>query len=174
LQQNKGRETALHYAAGLRRADVVEILLRQGANVNAVTNKLQTPLHYAVNFDLWRREPMGVVQRIIHVLAPNWPQDQLRCVQLLLEAKAKLDVKDGGMRTPLDIYKSMTQDRGVSWSSRFWGDSAGAEKQHPELVHLLDPYHDKDLNTTRTRHHRKRRSSKHRHRRRRRKRGRSR
>lgn len=39
--------TALHFAANYDLGDVVELLLKNGANVNAVDNDLNTPLHYA-------------------------------------------------------------------------------------------------------------------------------
>lgn len=41
------RVTALHYAALNGHANLVKLLLKNGANVNAVDRNNMTPLHYA-------------------------------------------------------------------------------------------------------------------------------
>lgn len=46
IDEETGR-TALHFAANYDLGDIVEILLKNEANVNAVDKDLNTPLHYA-------------------------------------------------------------------------------------------------------------------------------
>lgn len=58
-------KTALHYAANYDLDDVVEVLLKNEANVNAVDNELNTPLHYAAKHGIYQvffcyRQPNGV------------------------------------------------------------------------------------------------------------------
>lgn len=46
VDEETGR-TALHYAANYDLDDIVELLLTNKANVNALDKELNTPLHYA-------------------------------------------------------------------------------------------------------------------------------
>ncbi|MDR3131791.1 MAG: ankyrin repeat domain-containing protein [Rickettsiales bacterium] len=84
--------TALHYAAYFNDTDMVELLLRAGANIDAQDNLGRTALHYAACFN------------------------NTDMVELLLEAEAKTNIKDNNGKKPLffaknkeitDLFKSL-------------------------------------------------------------------
>lgn len=52
IDDETGR-TALHFAANYDLGDVVELLLKNEANVNAVDKDLNTPLHYAAKHGIY-------------------------------------------------------------------------------------------------------------------------
>jgi ankyrin repeat protein len=76
--------TALHYAALNNNAEIGELLIKAGADVNAVNADKETPLHYAAN------------------------ENSLALAELLLKAGAKTDVLDQNELTPL--YYAVTQE----------------------------------------------------------------
>jgi ankyrin repeat protein len=47
VHENQGYDQPIHNAAGDNKAEIVEILLRHGADVNAKNERLRTPLHLA-------------------------------------------------------------------------------------------------------------------------------
>ena len=83
-REDKIGNTALHYAAKAARADIVELLLTKGADVNAVNSKYGTlPLHELARTVLRDRRAIGAAAAV------------------LLEHGAKYDVRDNHGATPL-------------------------------------------------------------------------
>ncbi len=73
-----GRDiTPLHLAAALNRVDAAEVLIRQGANVNARNSGGFTPLHWAASRDAWE------------------------CLEVLLNSGADIDARTEKGITPL-------------------------------------------------------------------------
>jgi len=81
-------DTALHLAAAGYRVEIAQILLDAGANSNAAGNhRLGRPLHYASDG---------------YISGPDWDEKrQVKMIQCLLEAGAKIDAQDKNGATPL-------------------------------------------------------------------------
>ncbi|UJR34253.1 hypothetical protein I4U23_021657 [Adineta vaga] len=78
--------TALHVACAKGYIDVIDILLRAGANINSVDNDGWTPLHAAAHWD---------------------KQD---IIQFLLERNADIDAKNYAGQTPVDVCDGVTHE----------------------------------------------------------------
>jgi ankyrin repeat protein len=92
--RDKHQMTPLHYACGFSCGwdECIEFLLDWDADVNAVDDKLKTPLHYAAqHFATYRRRGPKVMK-------------------MLLKAKAKLDLKDADGKTALEIALESEND----------------------------------------------------------------
>jgi hypothetical protein len=81
-------DTPLHFAAAGHRPELVQILLKAGANPNATANRRRSgPLHYAadgyINSDSWN------------------PLRQARTIQALLDGGAEITAQDANGATPL-------------------------------------------------------------------------
>ncbi|MDP6636980.1 MAG: ankyrin repeat domain-containing protein [Phycisphaerae bacterium] len=74
------KETLLHMASSLRKIGCAEVLLKAGADVNAVSRDGSTPLH---------------------LIARNAPPKSDKVAKLLIEHKADLNAKDSSGLTPL-------------------------------------------------------------------------
>jgi len=83
-KDSRGR-TLLHNAASGASYGIVELLVRQGAEVDARDNNLQTPLHVAC------------ASRV------RWGRLAARVVRLLVEKGARMDVTDNSDETPRDV-----------------------------------------------------------------------
>jgi ankyrin repeat protein len=82
-------ETALHFAARLGHIKVVEVLLSNGANVNAADSNKFTPLHYAAIYD------------------------KSEIVELLLAHKADRNAKGWDNKTPLDHARERKNEKTI-------------------------------------------------------------
>ncbi|CAF3700278.1 unnamed protein product [Adineta steineri] len=78
--------TALHVACAKGYLDVIDILLRAGANINSVDNDGWTPLHAAA----------------------HWDKHDI--IKFLLERNADLDSKNFAGQTPLDVCDGVTYE----------------------------------------------------------------
>ncbi|CAF4726902.1 unnamed protein product, partial [Rotaria socialis] len=78
--------TALHVACAKGYLDVIDILLRAGANINSVDNDGWTPLHAAAHWD------------------------KHDVIKFLLERHADLDAKNFAGQTPLDVCDGVTYE----------------------------------------------------------------
>ncbi|UJR24559.1 hypothetical protein I4U23_005934 [Adineta vaga] len=78
--------TALHVAAAKGYIDVIDLLIRAGANLNSVDNDGWTPLHAAAHWD------------------------KHDVIKYLIEKNASLDVKNYAGQTPLDVCDGETSD----------------------------------------------------------------
>lgn len=81
-------DTALHLAAAGYRVEIARLLLAAGANPNAAGNHRRSgPLHYAADG---------------YINGPAWDeQRQVKMIQCLLDAGAKIDAQDKNGATPL-------------------------------------------------------------------------
>ncbi len=81
-------DTALHLAAAGYRVEIVQLLLASGANPNSIANHRQSaPLHYAADG---------------YMNGPDWnPKKQVRTIQCLLDAGAKINAQDKNGASPL-------------------------------------------------------------------------
>ncbi len=73
-----GELTPLHYAAGWGHKEIVELLIAEGADVNAMNGAGQTPLHFAAQ------------------------EGQKEIVELLIAKGADVNAKTNNGTTPLD------------------------------------------------------------------------
>ncbi|CAF1620451.1 unnamed protein product [Adineta ricciae] len=78
--------TALHVACAKGYLDVIDVLLRAGANINSVDNDGWTPLHAAAHWD---------------------KQD---IIKFLLERNADIEAKNYAGQTPLDVCDGVTHE----------------------------------------------------------------
>jgi ankyrin repeat protein len=90
------RTTALHNASKNRAGEVIEILLRFGAEVDWKDSTGNTPLHHACSS--WWEADM---------------KNSLRCVELLLQAGANVNAKNGNRETPIDLARKTMFDDAV-------------------------------------------------------------
>jgi hypothetical protein len=81
-------DTALHLAAAGHRAEVVDLLLRAGADSNAAANHRRSgPLHYAADG---------------YIVSPAWDEKrQVKTIRCLLDAGANINAPDKNGATPL-------------------------------------------------------------------------
>jgi ankyrin repeat protein len=81
-------DTCLHLAAAGYRVEIAGLLLAAGANPNAATNhRHSTPLHYAADG---------------YIIGPAWdPKRQVKTIECLLAAGAKINAQDKNGATPL-------------------------------------------------------------------------
>ena len=81
-------DTALHLAAAGYRVEIIQSLLRAGADPNASANhRRSTPLHYAADG---------------YITGPVWnAKDQVKTIQCLIEAGANINSQDKNGATPL-------------------------------------------------------------------------
>jgi ankyrin repeat protein/L-ascorbate metabolism protein UlaG (beta-lactamase superfamily) len=110
--KNQDGETPLHFAAGARRPDIVDLLLAQGADPLAKNNDGQTPLLYAayggsreivaafiaLGADFKYQDVRGMTP--LHFAAR---EGRTEVVSLLLEKGAPTDPKNQSGQTPLDL-----------------------------------------------------------------------
>jgi hypothetical protein len=106
---------ALHWAIHSRNAEVVSFLLIKGADPCAVTIDHYTPLQLAVLqhasnilemlLQQPRADPNQTTQHgsALHLAVRN---EDFRCLELLLQHEAEVDVVDGEGKTPLDICQN--------------------------------------------------------------------
>jgi ankyrin repeat protein len=86
----------LDYAAMHGRADVAELLIAFGADMNAKDNLFgETPLHYAI------------------AACQFAPQGHLEVAQLLIQRGADVNAKDAKGLTPLDYAKRYAPNAGL-------------------------------------------------------------
>ena len=117
--------TALIYAAGEGRLDIVSYLINLGADVNKKNRFDQTALHYASE------------------------NDHLTMVELLLSKGAEIDVEDKNHRTPLmlavknghnDVLMHLI-NHGADVNKKYWFDQTAlhyaSENGHLKIVELL-------------------------------------
>ena len=81
-----GELTPLHYAAGWGHKEIVELLIAEGADVNAMNGAGQTPLHFAAQ------------------------EGQKEIVELLIAKGADVNAKTNDGETPLDLAKGEIAD----------------------------------------------------------------
>ena len=104
----ESRQTPLHVAVENDRVDVAELLILNGANVNAVTlPNVDTPLHLAKSIELAK----FLIESGALLTSQNaWFQTPLHCacksgnaalVKCLVSSCGELDAKDQQGRTPL-------------------------------------------------------------------------
>jgi len=110
--RDKDGATALHWAVGNGRRDVVELLLAGHADVNAKTNKGWTPLHWSAHYG--RKDMVNLLLankadveaptdsgwRPLHCAADEGRKD---AVEALLANKAEVDARADDGRTPLRV-----------------------------------------------------------------------
>jgi ankyrin repeat protein len=83
MQKNKIAGQTLHFAALTGKVECLEVLLANGADVNARDNRQKTPLH------------------IIGWSPKGSKEEKERCVEMLINAGADVDAKGEDGRTPL-------------------------------------------------------------------------
>ena len=114
--RNANNRTPLHKAARRGNADVVEILIKKGANINAIALEDYTPLHFAVVSDdldtlriLTNANSDNLYAFNIHGYTPLHNAVKLRSTTsvkyFIDEAKMNIMTKTKDGKTPLDISK---------------------------------------------------------------------
>jgi len=110
LSRSERGSTPLHFACFSERPEMVEYLLEQGAEVNAVNDPLYTPLHYAsqvkqpeiLRLLLSNRADIMMETREgempLHMAASS---ADIEAVKILLEYGSPVDATDSRERTPL-------------------------------------------------------------------------
>jgi len=89
--QDTSGNTALHLAASLGDVDLVEILIRKGANVNAVNGEGLTPLHLSIKL--------------------GWPS----IASTLIKEGADITTSDSSGRSPLQLaIKACSEQSGIA------------------------------------------------------------
>ena len=114
-------KTPLHYAAMFKGAEVVQLMVDAGADVNAVSNANLTPLHYnlfgacyrgsaavirvliAAGADISARDNDGMTP--LHIAVNDWNMNYVHSepVQILLELDADISAVDNKGNTPLHL-----------------------------------------------------------------------
>lgn len=141
-------DTPLHVAAMGHRADMVELLLKSGADVGARNRRGAEPLHYAAdgspNLKTWNPEAQGstVLKLVEHGADPNALDKssvvplhravRTRCtgaVSALIKCGADVNLKNKSGSTPL-ILARQTTGRGGS-------GSAEAKREQAAIIELL-------------------------------------
>jgi ankyrin repeat protein len=102
-----GNYTPLHFAAAIAAEDVVAVLLRHGAEVNAIDDGKITPLMLAVGFGGDPDEGLELQGLVMSEAR------QLAVIRLLLNAGAKVDMRDSGGMTALGRATSGFNSKGV-------------------------------------------------------------
>jgi ankyrin repeat protein len=116
--------TLLHRAVEEEQERAVEILLKEGAKIDATDNKRQTPLHLAASKGfpaiitiLGRRlKEMGINSRDIndqtplHLAAENGDDAKETIVELVKNFKASVTIHDKSGKAPLHLAASNTND----------------------------------------------------------------
>lgn len=133
-QKDKKGRTALHVATLSRNPDVVELLIRYGADVNAVSNTGSTPLYYFCHQGEWdeAEEPIDEIflpiakllhdansnmniqavdkSTVLHFAAARLSET---ACSTLIELGASLDARDYLLRTPLHMAARNKLNPGV-------------------------------------------------------------
>lgn len=113
--------TPLHYAAMFKGAEVVQLMVDAGADVNAVGNSNLTPLHYNL-FGAYYRGSAAVIRVLIaggadisardnrgmtplHIAVNDWNMNYVHSepVKILLELGADISALDNNGNTPLHL-----------------------------------------------------------------------
>ena len=112
------------------KADIVQLLIRNGADVTARDDTHSTPLHLAASkrsaesVDILIQHGSDVNAKDanqstpLHLAASSCLKPEGTIVRLLLKRGAKIDAKDSEGRTPLDIASS----EGNSWIAKLLSD----------------------------------------------------
>ena len=133
-QKDKKGRTALHVATLSRNTDVVELLVRYGADVNAISNTSSTPLYYFCHQGQWDEAEETIdeiflpIVRILHDANANMNIKAVdkstvlhfasarlskTACSTLIELGASLDAQDYLLRTPLHMAARNKLDPGV-------------------------------------------------------------
>ena len=132
---------------------IAEMLLAQGADVNATDGKGSTPLHYAADHNQ-RDILIDLLDRHADVNAKNKAgntplhlavlQRNLIDAQLLLDHGADINATNAQGHTPLDEVAFMAEDKHREWILRY-GENLTAEKPDPPQAITRHFQHQLDL-----------------------------
>src|SRR5687768_4298248 len=124
-----GGFTALHMAAGQEDAELVELLIRAGADLSARTEDGMTPLHiaqYASAIEVLVRHGADLNARAMDGWTPLHVQAQegidtgaLETMEALLKAGSDPNLKDDDGQTPMDFAREREEAEKVRLLSSF-------------------------------------------------------
>ncbi|HZT43347.1 MAG TPA: tetratricopeptide repeat protein [Chthonomonadaceae bacterium] len=118
---NEFGETACHIAAGNGNLDLLRLLIRAGADVNARTTTQESPLHYCVNNGCNHDPSLGYTA----------------IMTFLCDHDADINAQDDNGQTPL--HGAITDAELVSWFVRGLSQPVGPPP--PQLYEENRPYH---------------------------------
>ena len=119
--------TVLHLAAwGKCSAELVQVLIETGADVNTVNSRQESPLHYAIMYYASQSSSVPVVKVLLEAGADVNAVDTFQrsplhfasmrnpaVLPVLLEAGAKVNVLDKGERSPLFVAAKYNKEPSV-------------------------------------------------------------
>lgn len=123
-------DAALHIAINMRRRDVIELLLRNGANVSVIDHQGNSALH-------------TVLMILPSLIERNWAYYRFDYIDMLLEYGADVDELDGASRTALQVaiaYKApLDQVKKIVSRTRLIDrrDAQGSSALHAVLARLF-------------------------------------
>ena len=126
-------KTGLHIAAAHDRNDIVEMLLRHGANVNAKSDGGWTPLHNACE--------KGCAD-IVHILVDAGAETNAKLLNGL--SSLHLAAQGGHLEVVKSLLKHPSTKRAIRDNFGFSPFLRAAQNKHKEIVSLLAPFNQVD------------------------------